>query len=196
MTSSPKRTKWHDPIVILTACLVVVGAFQVAILRRQTDISRQEASILEKTIEMSRNVQRARVCLANITNHGALKAREPAFVQVHWKNAGGTPAAEVHATAHWAFQPIGSDLDRTKASKLTERSSGYLGPGIPLTSTLTVVPTPDNLSKVSHRKEALRVWAEVTYMDTFDQQHKTTMAAQLNHVTGLWELLNEYNSAD
>jgi len=187
-------------MIVLTAGLLLCAAFQVGIMSCQSRILGQQTVILDRTIEMSRNDQRAWV--------GPLKASLPdikkgstAPITVTIRNSGKSPALGLEFAGSCVAQPSDKPFAPTygPSREPLPASRAVLPPDTELTVPLcTPAPLTEEEVKgiIESGKTAVYAYGKITYKDVFRRPHHTTFAYLLNPSHSGWRALNAYNEMD
>ncbi|NIM06292.1 MAG: hypothetical protein GTO55_07895 [Armatimonadetes bacterium] len=203
MTSFPKRTKRYEPIVKLTAVIAFAALLQVVVLWRQSSILRQQATILEKTIEMSINDQRAWVKPV-ITNVPVIEQGVVPRVDGKVTNHGKTPATNLQKKSTYAVFAEGQHPEpQYKITDPIEPSSSTLFPGeeLEFCAEYDRPLTPEEVRVIKNDTRPLHLFVEITYKDSFGRPRRTTLGQRLvrSHSDPSkweWRMLGYYNKVE
>jgi len=181
-----KNVNWTDVcIAIFTAVLAVLAILQTL--------------ILAKTVEMSRNDQRAWVGAADMSTP-EVQWGSRLKLSIPLSNSGRTPARHVKIEFDSSVNPRG------KTFKADYRPNADAGPqSVPVIqpgarhyiNAVRVQPfTGEEESGIGSGEMLLVVYGRITYDDVFGRNHKTTFAYRWVPALSVWRALDTNNDAD
>jgi len=168
--------------------------------RKSLQLSRKS---LERTIEISRDDQRAWLGFSAITGIKEIKEGSMLNLDVAWVNSGRSPALRVQGATGFhcqssgtAFVPVYRPDVRTPSISVLQQNARHYSK-LHLDRPISKQEADDILTG----KQILYVFGRVTYDDVSGRHHQTTFACYLQPSRSeppsySWRALNTYNTAD